>query len=128
MLAIQRPNTDEPKRKFWKTWLYPKSDNANETEIILQTQLTRTFATKRQANFESLHNRPRTKTEATKQSQSKPKLTETQDKNLEANFSDSTTRTWNYADEMKADKTKSRELENLLTKNRLNSDLKKYHR
>jgi len=31
-----------------------------------------------------------TKTEATKQSQSKPPLTETQAKNLEASFSDST--------------------------------------
>jgi hypothetical protein len=39
----------------------PKNDNAKETEIILETQLARTFATKRQANFENLQNRPRIK-------------------------------------------------------------------
>ena len=55
----------------------PKSDNAKENEIILQTQLTWNFAIKRHADFESLQNRPRTKTKATKQSQSKLTLTET---------------------------------------------------
>jgi len=39
----------------------PKDNNANENERILQTQLTRTFAEKRQADFENLQNRPRTK-------------------------------------------------------------------
>jgi len=34
----------------------PKMDNANESDKILRTQLTRNFATKRHANFESLQN------------------------------------------------------------------------
>ena len=38
---------------------------------------TKTFAKKRQADFENLRSQPRTKTETTKQSQSKPKLTKT---------------------------------------------------
>jgi hypothetical protein len=68
----------------------PKENIANETDKILQTQLTRNFAKRKRADFENLHNRPRTKTKATKQSQSKPTLTKTQIKNLEADFSDST--------------------------------------
>ena len=55
----------------------PKNGNANESDKILQTQLTRNLAIKRYADFESLQNRPRTKTKATKQSQSKPTLTKT---------------------------------------------------
>jgi hypothetical protein len=51
----------------------PKNDNAKEAEIILQTQLTKTFVAKRQADFENLQNQPRIKTKATKHSQSKPK-------------------------------------------------------
>jgi hypothetical protein len=39
----------------------PKNDNANEANKILQTQLTRTFAEKRQADFENLQNQPQTK-------------------------------------------------------------------
>jgi hypothetical protein len=39
----------------------PKNDKAKETEIILQTQLTRTFARKRQVNFENLLNQLRRK-------------------------------------------------------------------
>jgi hypothetical protein len=35
----------------------PKNDNANETNKVLQTQLTRTFAEKRQADFENLARR-----------------------------------------------------------------------
>jgi len=34
----------------------PKNDNANESDKILQTQLTRTFAKRKHADFESLHN------------------------------------------------------------------------
>ncbi|MBI3165558.1 MAG: hypothetical protein HYZ24_12820 [Chloroflexi bacterium] len=68
----------------------PKNDNAKETDTILQTQLTRNFAKRKYADFENLHNQPRTKTEATQQSQSKLMLTKTQTKNLEVNFSDST--------------------------------------
>jgi hypothetical protein len=62
----------------------PKSDNANEHNKILQTQLTWNFAKRKRANFESLQNQPRKKTKATKQSQSKPTLTKTKLKNLEA--------------------------------------------
>ena len=76
---LPKPKRDnEPKRLLWKMdfanqshkWTrtqilknltLSKNDKAKETEIILQTQLTRTFATKRQANFESLPNQPRRK-------------------------------------------------------------------
>ena len=54
-------NHKRPERKFWRNWLWRKTDKANEAETILQTQLTITFAEKRQANFENLHNQPRTK-------------------------------------------------------------------
>jgi hypothetical protein len=37
----------------------PKDNNANEANKILQTQFTRTFAEKRQADFENLQNQPR---------------------------------------------------------------------
>jgi len=36
----------------------PKNDKAKETETILQIQLTRTFARKRQASFENLQSQP----------------------------------------------------------------------
>ena len=52
--------------------------------------------------------------EATKQSQSKPPQTETQTKNLEADFSDSTKPTRTYASKENPATRKSRELENLL--------------
>jgi hypothetical protein len=51
---------------------------------------TKTFAKKRQADFENIWQPTTNKAEATKQSQSKPPLTEMPAKNLEANFSDST--------------------------------------
>ena len=60
---------------------------------------TKTFAKKRQADFENLAKPTTNKTEATKQSQSKPLQTKTQTKNLEADFSDSTKPTRNYASE-----------------------------
>jgi len=50
----------------------------------------KTFAKKRRADFENLEKRTMNKAEATKQSQSKPLQTETKNKNLEADFSDST--------------------------------------
>jgi hypothetical protein len=34
----------------------PHNDKDNETDTILQTQLTKTFAEKRQPNFKSLQN------------------------------------------------------------------------
>jgi hypothetical protein len=37
-----------------------KTDNANATDEVLQTQLTRNFADKSHADFESLQNRLRT--------------------------------------------------------------------
>jgi len=59
--------------------------------------------------------KPTTNTaEAAKQSQSKPPQTETQTKNLEADFRDSTNPTWIYANKENTAKRKSRELENLL--------------
>jgi len=69
---------------------------------------TRTFAKKRQADFENLAKPTTNKTEATKQSQSKPLQTKTQTKNLEADFSDSTRPTRNYASEENTAKRKSR--------------------
>ena len=63
------------------------------------------------------------KPEVTKQSQSKPPQTETQAKNLEASFSDSTKPTRNFADERKLVEQKAK-LENLLAKNQQNADLK----
>ena len=47
------------------------------------------------------------KAEAAKRRQSKPPQTETQAKNLEADFSDSTKWTWTYADIKNTDKRKS---------------------
>ena len=67
-----------------------------------------------QADFENLAKRTTNKTEATKQSQSKPLRTEAQAENLEADFSDSTKPTRNYASGKSAAKRKRRELENLL--------------
>jgi hypothetical protein len=60
---------------------------------------TKTFAQKRQADFENLTKPTTNKTETTKQSQSKPLRTEAQAENLEADFSDSTKPTRNYASE-----------------------------
>jgi hypothetical protein len=51
---------------------------------------TKTFAKKRQADFENLAKRTMNKAEATKQSQSKLPQTKTQVRNLETDFSDST--------------------------------------
>ena len=60
-MDFAKQNHKRPKRKFWRNWLWPKTDKANEAETILQTQFARTFAEKRQADFENLYNRPRTK-------------------------------------------------------------------
>jgi len=38
----------------------PKNDNAKKSDKIFQTQLTRNFAKKKQADFENLQNQPRT--------------------------------------------------------------------
>ncbi len=56
-------------------------------------------------------------------SQSKPTQTETQAKNLEADFSDSTKPTWTYASEETTAKQKRRELENLLAEKILTNTL-----
>jgi hypothetical protein len=77
---------------------------------------TKTFAKKRQAGFENLRSQSRTKTETTKQNQSKPKLTETQTKNLEADFSDSTKPTRNFADEIRFAERKNKNLKTCLLK------------
>ena len=91
---------------------------------------TKTFAKKRQADFENLVKPTTDKTEATKQSQSKPLQTETLDKNLEADFSDLTKPTWNYANEENTAKRKSQELENLLAEKNIDRILyfEKCHR
>ena len=52
---------NEPERKFWRNWLWQKTDKANEAETILQTEFTKTYVEKRQANFENLQNQARTK-------------------------------------------------------------------
>jgi len=56
-------------------------------------------------------------------SQSKPTQTETQAKNLEADFSDSTKPTWTYASEETTAKQKRLELENLLAEKILTNTL-----
>jgi chromosome segregation ATPase len=106
----------------------PENNKANEAETILQTQLTRTFAEKRQADFENLHNRPRTKTEAAKQCQSKLSQTETQAKNLEADFSDWTKPARNFADKKKTCWIKNENLKTCKLKNRLKHRFEKCHR
>ena len=73
---------------------------------------TKTFAKKRQADFENLAKPTTNKAEATKQSQSKPPQTEMQAKNLEADFSDSTKPTWTFAN---AETTANEKAENLKT-------------
>ena len=84
---------------------------------------TKTCAEKRQADFRNLAKLTTNKTKATKQSQSKPPWTETQAKNLEADFSDSTKPTWIYARKETAAKQKSRELESLLAEKILTKNL-----
>jgi hypothetical protein len=61
---------------------------AIETEIILQTQLARSFAEKRQADFENLAQPAWNTANEKRHNRSKPPQTETLAKNLEANFSD----------------------------------------
>ena len=51
MLAFQRQNINKPERRFWKNWLWPKNDNANESNTNLQTQFARTKAKKKTSQF-----------------------------------------------------------------------------
>jgi len=46
--------------KYFRNPTQPKRDNANESNKVLQTQLTRNFAKRKQASFENLQNQPRT--------------------------------------------------------------------
>jgi hypothetical protein len=64
----------------------PKDNNDNEREIILQTQLTRIFAEKRQANFENLARRKNDFAKRNRLDQSKPNLNKNAGKRKQANF------------------------------------------
>ena len=76
----------------------------------------KTFAKKRQADFENLHKQTTNKAEATKRSQSKPPQTKAQTKNLEADFSDSTKPTWTFANEENIANEKAENLKTCLLK------------
>jgi hypothetical protein len=66
--------------------ILPKDNNANETNKILQTQLTRTFAEKRQADFENLARRKNDFAKRNRLDQSKPKLNKNAGEGKQANF------------------------------------------
>ena len=57
-MDFAKQNHEWTKTQILENLTSPKDNNANETEIILQTQLARTFAEKRQANFKDLQNQP----------------------------------------------------------------------
>jgi hypothetical protein len=78
--------TNKPKRKFWKTRLCQKCDNANEANKILQTQLTRTFAEKRQADFRNLARRKSDFAKRNRLDQSKPNLNKNAGEGKQADF------------------------------------------
>ena len=77
---------NKPERKFWKNQHNQKNYNANETEIILQTQLTRTFAEKRRADFENLARRKSDFAKRNRLDQSKPNLNKNAGKRKQADF------------------------------------------
>jgi len=66
-LAIQKLKHKQTRMKFFRNLHKPENNTANETDKILQTQLTRNFAERNYANFahrglcQSLQNRPRTR-------------------------------------------------------------------
>jgi hypothetical protein len=57
-ISFANQNHRQTRTPILENLTLPKSDNAKKTEIILQTQFAKTFATKRQANFENLQNQP----------------------------------------------------------------------
>ena len=63
-----------------------KNDNANEANKILQTQLTRTFAEKRQADFRNFARRKNDFAKRNRLDQSKPKLDKNAGEGKQANF------------------------------------------
>ena len=77
---------NKPERKFWKNQHNQKNYNANETEIILQTQLTRTFAEKRRADFENLARRKSDFAKRNRLDQSKPNLNKNAGEGKQVNF------------------------------------------
>ena len=66
--------------------ILPKDNNANETDKILQTQLTRTFAEKRQADFRNFARRKNDFAKRNRLDQSKPKLDKNAGEGKQANF------------------------------------------
>ena len=64
----------------------PKNNNANETNKISQTQLTRTFAEKRQADFRNFARRKNDFAKRNRLDQSKPKLNKNAGEGKQANF------------------------------------------
>ena len=66
--------------------ILPKDNNANETNKILQTQLTRTFAEKRQADFRNFAKRKNDFAKRNRLDQSKPKLNKNAGEGKQANF------------------------------------------
>jgi len=124
----QTPKTlCEPKRLPKTDEFYFDQNNCRNEKIFYADQnacwksavftFAKTFAKKRQADFWNLAKLTTNKTEATKQSQSKPPQTKTQTKNLEADFSDLTKQTWIYANEKTPPKEKAENLKTCLLKN-----------
>jgi hypothetical protein len=99
-----KPDTTKRQQRQWNRDNFTNSTYQN-------------FCRKKASRFWEPRKPTTTKAEAAKQSQSKPTLTETWPKNLEANFRDSTKWTWNFADKKKTCWAKKPELENLLAEN-----------
>ena len=66
--------------------ILPKDNNANETDKILQTQLTRTFAEKRQADFRNFAKRKNDFAKRNRLAQSKPNLNKNAGEEKQADF------------------------------------------
>jgi hypothetical protein len=72
--------------KILENLTQPKDNNDNESEIILQTQLTRTFAEKRQTDFENLARQKSDFAKRNRLDQSKPNLNKNAGEGKQADF------------------------------------------
>ena len=98
---LKKDSAKQTRTQILKNSTLPKNDNANETDKILQTQLTRNFAKRKRADFENLQNQPRTKPKPRNKANQNLRWPKPKPKNLDANFCDSMKPNRNFADKRK---------------------------
>ena len=115
------------KQNLPKRWI-TKNGQSQRSRDNFKNSIYQNLCRKKTSRFWKPTQPTTNKAETAKQSQLKPPQTETQAKNLEANFSDSKKWTRNFADERKLVEQKNENLKTCKLKTRLKYRFEKCHR